>query len=96
MPVSRLLNVDGKLWGAVTIFEKAGDFLRTHTHTDEDNHITVVVFGGVRCVGHPKHEGKVLKAQPGGMIANWTAGEPHGFVALEDGTTIIKLDKVRS
>jgi hypothetical protein len=90
----RELNVDGKLWGHVFMFDKAGDIFPTHEHNEEDIHITVVAFGGIRVIAG-KCEGLELRAIPGGMILNWKPHEPHGFVALEDGTTIINLLKKR-
>jgi hypothetical protein len=93
--ISRPLLVDGNSWGAVFTLEKAGDEFPTHTHTDENNHITILAFGAVRCTGHPRYEGKEVSAMPGGTIINWKAGEPHGFVALVDGTTLVNILKSR-
>lgn len=95
MLVSRPLKVDGTEWGTIYTLEKAGDVFPTHVHTEEDNHITVLTFGSVRCTGHLKHDGKVLEAKAGGTVINWIAGEPHGFVALTDGATLINMRKVR-
>lgn len=91
--VSRPLVVDGDHWGTIFTLQKAGDVFPVHTHTENDNHITALLFGGVRCVGHPKYEGVEVRAKPGGTIINWTAGEPHGFVALEDGATLMNILK---
>jgi hypothetical protein len=95
MLLDRPLVVGGQLWGTIFTFEKAGDVFPDHVHTEENNHITLLAFGAIRCTGHPKHEGKVLEARAGGTVVNWVAGEPHGFVALTDGTTIINIRKVR-
>jgi hypothetical protein len=93
---SRPVNVDGLLWGTVYTFEKAGDVFPVHTHeTEAVNHITIVAFGGIKMLGHPRFEGVVAEAKPGGTIINWKAGEPHGFEALVDGTTIVNLLKAR-
>lgn len=92
---SRPLTIDDCPWGTVYLFEKAGDVLPAHTHTEESNHITALLYGSLRCMGHSRYEGAVIRAQPGGTIVNWKAGEPHGFVALEDGTTIMNLAKAR-
>ena len=92
--IPRPLVVDGALWGTTYLLEKAGDVFPTHTHeTEAVNHITILAFGGVRCTGHPDHEGVDLFAQPGGTIVNWIAGQPHGFTALVDGTTLVNLLK---
>lgn len=89
----RDLIVDGKVWGTIFTLEHAGDVFETHVHTEETNHITALLHGSVRVTG--KHEGVVLEAKPGGTIINWTAGEPHGFVALTDGATLMNILKAR-
>jgi hypothetical protein len=93
MLLSRPMIVDGDVWGAIYTLEKAGDVFGEHVHTGADNHITALLFGSIRCTGHPKYEGAVLQAKAGGTIVNWTAGEPHGFVALTDGATIMNIRK---
>lgn len=95
MLLSRPLTVDGSLWGTIYTLEKVGDVFPIHVHTESNNHITALLFGSVRCTGHPNHEGVEIHAQPGGTIINWTAGEPHGFVALTDGATLMNVLKVR-
>jgi len=90
---SRSMIVDGKVWGTVYTFEHAGDVFDVHTHTDADNHVTILANGSVCVLG--KHEGIVLAAKPGGTIINWKAGEPHGFAALTDGATLINIIKNR-
>ena len=96
MLLQRPLMVDGEFWGTTYTFEKVGDEFPTHVHlTEQDNHITILAFGAIKCTGHPKHEGKVLEANAGGTIMNWKVCEPHGFVALVDGTTIVNIRKVR-
>lgn len=97
----RSIMVDGDYWGGIYTFEKAGDIFPEHVHlTEDDNHITVVMAGGIICHGHPDHEGVELVAKPGerdGMpIVNWVAGQPHGFTAMFDGTQIANWRKVRS
>lgn len=93
--IARPLKVDGEVWGTIYTFEKTGDLFPVHVHNENDNHITVLAHGGVRCWGHPKYEGVVIEARPGGTVVNWRAGEPHGFEALSDGATLINLLKVR-
>ena len=46
-------------------------------------------------MGHEKHDGVDLVAKPGGTIVNWRVGEPHGFVALSDGATLVNIKKRR-
>ena len=93
MLMSRPLIVDGETWGTIFTLEKAGDVFPVHTHAEADNHITAILNGSVRCMGHPRYEGAVLEGKPGGTIANWKAGEPHGFVALTDGATLMNVLK---
>jgi hypothetical protein len=95
MLLSRPLMVDGVFWGTTYTFQKAGDVFPMHVHTENDNHITILAFGSIRCSGHPRYEDKVLEAKAGGTIINWVVGEPHGFVGLVDGTTIVNIRKVR-
>lgn len=95
MLLSRPLNVDGKLWGTIYTFEKAGDVFQEHVHTDDDNHITALMHGSIRCTGHPRYEGLILEAKPGGTIVNWVAGERHGFTSMTDGATIMNIRKAR-
>lgn len=93
--LNRPLMVDGKVWGTVFTLENAGDVFPTHVHNEADIHITVLAHGSIKCTGHPKYEGAMLEAKPGGTIVNWSPGEPHGFIALTDGATLVNLLKVR-
>jgi quercetin dioxygenase-like cupin family protein len=95
MLTAKMIIVDRELWGVAYTFEFAGDDFPVHVHNEDDIHITVLAYGAVRCKGRPEIEGKVLKAKPGGTIINWKIGEPHGFVALEDGTTLVNMLKKR-
>lgn len=87
--LSRLLNV-GKLTGTIFTLEKAGDVFPTHQHTPENVHITVLASGSVRCMGRPEIEGKVLTQ---GHVYDWNPYEDHGFVALEDNTILVNIQK---
>jgi hypothetical protein len=87
MPEEKPLLVDGRTWGSVCTFEKAGDEMPVHSHGG-DNHITLVMYGGIRC-----NKGVEYHARPGGTIINWAHGEPHGFAALVDGTTVANIIK---
>lgn len=95
MLLHRPLVVDGEVWGTIYTFENAGDVFPMHTHTEADNHITALLFGSIRCIGHRRHDGRVLTAEPGGTVVNWPAGEAHGFVAEVAGTTIMNVRKMR-
>ena len=91
--LTRPWMVDGVTIGAIYTFEKVGDVFPEHVHTEADNHITAVLFGSVKLTGHPKYEGTVVSATPGGTVINWIAGEPHGFIAETDGATIFNILK---
>lgn len=78
----------GDLRGAVYDFEKKGDILAKHNHTEEDVHITIVCRGSVMCHSHDWE--RVVES--GGVI-NFRADEPHEFVALEDNTRIVNIQK---
>lgn len=91
----RPLIVDGETWGTIFTLEQAGDRFPVHTHGVADNHITVLAHGSVRCIGHERFDGLVLEAVPGGTIVNWREGEPHGFVAISDGATLVNILKRR-
>jgi quercetin dioxygenase-like cupin family protein len=91
--ISRPLIVDGAHLGMIFTLEKSGDVFPVHSHTEADNHITIVAHGSVRVMG--AHEGVILEAKPGGTIIDWVAGEPHGFVALTDGATLVNIVKSR-
>lgn len=95
MLLARPLVVDGAHWGTVYTLEYRDDIFPEHTHSENDNHITILAHGSMRVTGHEKHDGTIVAAEPGGTILNWVAGEAHGFVALEDGTTLINLFKRR-
>jgi hypothetical protein len=94
MLIFQPVTIDDVDWGGVYTFEKAGDVFPAHQHTEEDIHITIVAHGSIEIIAG-KSKGKVLRAKPGGTIVNWKPHEEHGFVGLEDGTTIINLLKKR-
>jgi len=72
-------------------FNSVGDELPVHTHTKpEQNHITIVLSGTIRCIGAPGIDGDVLFP---GDCRDWPLGIEHGFVALEDGTKILNIFK---
>ena len=87
--------IDGKIWGTLYTLENIGDELPEHVHGEADNHITVLTFGAIECLGHERFRGKIVEAKRGGTILNWIAGEPHGFRAVTPGATFANLLKVR-
>jgi quercetin dioxygenase-like cupin family protein len=79
------LMVEGVEWGLVYKFDQ-GDVLPVHTHTEADNHITILVDGSVRVLG--KHDGDIVRR---GDLIIWNPNEPHGFEALQDNTLLVNM-----
>jgi quercetin dioxygenase-like cupin family protein len=81
----------GDLRGTIYDFEKAGDVLPKHNHTEDDVHITIVAKGKVKAMSHDweieVEHGKIIDFRP---------YEPHEIIALEDNTRIINLVKKHS
>jgi len=69
-------------------FEKAGDVLKKHVHTEDNVHITIVAKGRVRAYSHDWS----VEAGPGDLL-DFRPNEPHEFMALEDGTRIFNIIK---
>jgi quercetin dioxygenase-like cupin family protein len=69
-------------------FEKAGDVLPMHTHSEDNVHITLVATGRVRAYGNTWS----VEAGPGDLI-NFRPYEPHEIAALEDNTRIFNVVK---
>jgi hypothetical protein len=79
----------GKLQGTVYTFDKAGDILPMHRHTETDVHITVVARGSFRV-----HGPDIGDRQYGaGALLDWSADVDHEFVALTDGARIVNIIK---
>jgi quercetin dioxygenase-like cupin family protein len=84
---SRPLEV-GDLRGVIFTFEKAGDVLAKHVHTEADVHITIVASGRIRAYSHDWS--KEIAAPD---AVDFRVGEPHEIAALEDGTVIYNIQK---
>lgn len=84
---SKLLEY-GNLRGVIYDFEKAGDILPKHIHTENDVHITIVARGNLRAYSHDWS----IEASAGKII-DFRPGEPHELMALEDNTRIINIIK---
>lgn len=69
-------------------FEKAGDVLPKHVHTEHDVHITIVARGRIKVYSHDWE----LEACAG-QILNFRPDEPHEILALEDNTRIFNILK---
>lgn len=78
----------GNLRGVIYDFEKAGDILPKHVHTENDVHISIVARGKLKAYSHDWSIEAIA-----GQIIDFRAGEPHELMALEDNTRIINIIK---
>ena len=78
----------GKLAGTIYTFEKAGDILAMHTHDEESVHITIVARGKVKVSG----EGWEMEKSAGAVI-DFPPNQAHEFIALEDNSRIVNIQK---
>jgi quercetin dioxygenase-like cupin family protein len=85
--VKQLENL-GDLSGSMYDFEKAGDILPKHTHTEDNVHITIVARGKVKAYSHDWEMEAVA-----GQLLDFRPNEPHEIVSLEDNTRIFNIVK---
>ena len=78
----------GDIQGAMYDFEKSGDVLTKHVHTENDVHITIVARGKIKAYSHDWEKEAVA-----GQLVDFRPGEPHEIMALEDGTRIFNIIK---
>jgi quercetin dioxygenase-like cupin family protein len=78
----------GDLRGTMYDFEKSGDILPKHTHTEHDVHITIVARGKLKAYSHDWEQEAIA-----GQIIDFRVGEPHELMALEDNTRIFNILK---
>ena len=78
----------GNIAGAMYDFEKAGDVLPKHNHTENDVHITIVARGKLKAYSHDWEKEAVA-----GQLLDFRPGEPHELMALEDNTRIFNIVK---
>ena len=78
----------GDINGAMYDFEKVGDILPKHTHTEENAHITIVARGKLKAYSDDWE----IVAVPGQLI-NFESGQDHELMALEDNTRIFNIIK---
>jgi quercetin dioxygenase-like cupin family protein len=78
----------GDLRGSMYDFEKVGDILPKHNHTENDVHITIVARGKVKAYSHDWEMEAVA-----GQLLDFRPNEPHELMALEDGTRIFNIIK---
>jgi quercetin dioxygenase-like cupin family protein len=75
--------------GGIYTFEKAGDVLLMHNHTEATAHISVVVCGKIKVQG----EG-LEREHSANDVIDFPADQPHEFTALEDDTRIVNIQKM--
>lgn len=78
----------GDLRGAIYDFEKAGDILPKHNHTEKDAHITIVAKGRIKAYSHDWSE-----EYDTGKVIDFPPEQPHEIMALEDNTRIVNVIK---
>jgi quercetin dioxygenase-like cupin family protein len=78
----------GKLSGTVYTFEKAGDALPMHTHTDGNSHITIVARGKIKA-----HGNEWESEYSAGAVVDFPTDQSHEFIALEDNSRIVNIIK---
>jgi len=83
-PLENIGNLAGKMYD----FEKVGDILSRHNHTEDDVHITIVARGKVKVYSHDWSIDAVA-----GQLLDFRPNEPHELMALEDGTRIFNIVK---
>jgi len=85
--LSRPLSA-GRLSGTVYTFEKAGDVLPMHTHTESDAHITIVARGKIKA-----HGNNWEAEYSAGAVIDFPSNQSHEFIALEDNSRIVNITK---
>ena len=86
-----LLNkplIAGNLIGTIYDFEVVGDILPLHNHDEITAHATIVARGSVKATGNGWE--KEFKA---GAVIDFPPNQEHQFVALEDNTRIVNINK---
>ena len=88
MLLSKPIDGLGDLRGTIFDFQKIGDILPKHVHTEYDVHVTIVARGKIKAYSHDWE----IIATPG-QILDFRPGEPHELMALEDNTRIFNILK---
>lgn len=78
----------GDLNGLMYDFEKAGEVIPMHTHSEDDSHITIVARGKLKAYSDSWSQEAIA-----GQLINFKAGQPHELMALEDNTRIFNINK---
>ncbi len=79
----------GILRGVIYTFEKVGDTLPMHRHTEVDVHITVVARGRFRIHGPVIGD----KEYTEGAVIDWSPDVDHEFIALTDNARVVNIIK---
>jgi quercetin dioxygenase-like cupin family protein len=88
MLLAKPLENLGDLQGTMYDFEKAGDILAKHNHTQDNVHITIVARGKLKAYSHDWEKEAVA-----GQLLDFRPNEPHELIALEDNTRIFNIVK---
>jgi quercetin dioxygenase-like cupin family protein len=88
MTLSKTSFVVKNILGGIYTFEKAGDVLLMHNHTEATAHISVVVCGKIKVHGDG-WENEYLENE----TIDFPANQAHEFIALEDNTRIVNIRK---
>ena len=88
MLLSKKLEDIGVIKGTVYDFEKAGDLLLKHVHTEDNVHITIVARGKIKAYSHDWEQEAIA-----GQLVDFRPNEPHEIMALEDNTRIFNIIK---
>jgi hypothetical protein len=78
----------GRIKGTIYDFEEIDDILEKHWHTENNNHITIVVRGSFRATG--TNWEKIIKA---GDVLDWEPYQQHEFKSLESNSRFINIVK---
>lgn len=78
----------GDLRGTIYDFQRAGDILPKHNHTEDNVHITVVARGRFKVYSHDWEMNAAT-----GQVLNFEPNNPHEFMALEDNSRIVNIVK---
>jgi quercetin dioxygenase-like cupin family protein len=88
MLLAKPLENLGDLQGTMYDFEKAGDILAKHNHTQDNVHITIVARGKLKAYSHDWEKEAIA-----GQLLDFRPNEPHELMALEDNTRIFNIVK---
>jgi quercetin dioxygenase-like cupin family protein len=88
MLLAKALDNLGDIKGSIYDFEKSGDVLEKHNHTEDNVHITIVARGKIKAYSHDWEQEATA-----GQILDFRPNEPHEIIALEDNTRIFNIIK---